>query len=119
MAQPKKVLFIGRMDPHMGYADCVKLCRSRGWKLLTALGDKTNVSQLIKQSDYVFTTGYLGIMEAYLANKKVLWSWNNPLKEDYIKMHPMYGQNLKTAHLWAKQQTWAKLADIYEALWQK
>lgn len=119
MAQPKTILFIGRMDSHMGFADCVSLCRRQGWKLIVAAGDKTNVPQLIKQANYVFTTGYLGIVESYLANKKVFWSWNNPVKEDYIKMHPMYGKSLKTAHAWAKTQTWSKLADAYETLWQK
>ncbi|MEK7154753.1 MAG: hypothetical protein AAB697_01345 [Patescibacteria group bacterium] len=119
MAQRKTVLFLGRKDPHMGYDYCVKLCRRHGWKLIIAAGDRKDVPRLMKQADAVFTTGYLGIMESYLANKEVLWSWNNPLKEDYIKMHPMYGKSLKQAHTWSKQQTWAKLATIYEKLWQK
>lgn len=119
MGQRKTILFLGRMEPHMGYSDCVKLCRRHNWKLIVAAGDKKNVPQLIKQADCVFTTGYLGILESYLANKKILWSWNNPVKEDYIKMHPMYGKSLKTAHAWAKLQTWEKLADLHEKLWQK
>lgn len=119
MAQSKIVLFIGRMDPHMGYQNCVELCRRKKWKLVVAAGDRKDVPRLIKQADYVFTTGYLGITEAYAANKKVLWSWNNPVKEDSIKTHPMYGKSLRQAHAWAKSQTWDKVADLYEKLWQK
>ncbi len=119
MARRKKILFLGRMDPHMGYNYCVDLCRRRGWKLVIAAGERTDVLKLIKQADAVFTTGYLGILEAYLSNKEVLWFWNNPLKEDYIKMHPMYGKNSAACYQWARRQTWKKLADLYEKLWQK
>ncbi len=119
MARRKLVLFIGRTDPHMGYKKCIELCNKNNWKLIFALGDKINVSKLIKKADIIFTTGYLSILEAYLARKKVVWAWDSPLKEDYIKMHPMYGKSLKQAHVWARQQTWGKLAGIYEKLWQK
>lgn len=118
MAQLKTILFLGRIDPHMGYNYCVKLCRRKGWKLLTATGDKTDVPRLIKQADAVFTTGYLGMLEAYICRKPVLTSWTNPVKEDYIKMHPMYGKSSKERYQWAKRQTWDKLAATYEKLWQ-
>lgn len=106
------------MDSHMGYDDCVKLCRRRGWKLVVAAGDRTDVPRLIDQADFVFTTGYLGMLEAYIRRKPVLTTWNNPIKEDYIKMHPMYGKTVPERYRWAKEQTWDKLADLYEKLWR-
>ena len=119
MARRKIILFLGRMDPHMGYDYCVQLCRRQRWKLVIASGDRTDVPQLIKQADAVFTTGYLGMLEAYIRKKPVLTAWTNPVKEDYIKMHPMYGKNSTACYQWSKSQTWDKLADIYENLWKK
>lgn len=119
MGQRKTILFLGRRDLHMGYEYCRKLCHRKKWKLVVAAGDRTNVSRLIKQVDAVFTTGYLGMLEAYICQKPVLTTWTNPLKEDYIKMHPMYGKTVSECYRWAKMQTWDKVTDIYEKLWQK
>ncbi len=129
MVQPKIVLFLGRMDPDMGYDYCVGLCRKNHWKLIVAGGDRNDVPQLLKKVDAVFTTGYLGIVEAFAAGKAVLVYYDNPLKKDYLAMHPMAKYFVYTDKIpeklalepqeWACKQTWDKVTDLYEQLWCK
>ncbi len=129
MAQLKTILFLGRTDPDTGYDYCVHLCHKNNWKLIVAGGDRVDASQLIKNVDAVFTTGYLGIVEAFVAGKPVLVYADNPLKKDYLAMHSMskyfvYSGNIpkKLAlepQAWARQQTWDKVTDLYEQLWRR
>ncbi len=130
MAPRKKVLFLGRRDQDTGYDYCIKECRKRGWELVCAYGQVVDPIKLIKSADYVFTTGYLSILESLKLGKIVLVYYDNPLKGDYLRMHPMakylvFDLDAIPAHLpaepreWAKNQTWVKLADMYEKLWAK
>jgi len=119
MAQPKFIFFSGRKDPDTGYDFCLKLTQEKGWVL-------TDNKQ---QADYIFVGGYLSALESFLSKKIVLASYDNPVKKDYWLMHPMakyIGLNggvpkkySEEAYLWAKSQTWDKLAAEYESLWQK
>lgn len=130
MVRTKNVLFLGRKDRDTGYNFFVKECIKRGWKLNCAYGQVIDPTEMIKSSDYVFTTGYLGILESFKLGKIVLCYYNNPVKKDYLLMHPMskylvfdfdhIPEKLASEpQKWAKAQTWAKLADIYEELWRK
>lgn len=130
MARPKQVLFLGRNDKDTSYDFCVDECRKRGWVLISATGQIADPSCLIKKSDYVFATGYLSILESFKLGKIVLCHYNNSVKKDYLLLHPMSkyfvfnfddipAKLAKEPQRWAKEQTWDKLADIYETLWQK
>lgn len=129
MVQSNTVLFLGRTDGNTGYEYCVNLCKKNKWKLVVAGGDRNDVPQMIKKADAVFTTGYLGIAEAFAAGKAVLVQYDNPLKKDYLGMHPMSkyfvydGKIPKEPALepqkWAQKQTWNKVTHMYEQLWRK
>lgn len=144
----KKLLYLGRLDENTGWRECLarfhRLKSRNGWNLVVAgdgplsrlapteaklLGSVPNPFPYILASDYVFTSGYLSILEAFAAGKVVLSYSENPLKRDYLMGHPMakflnLDDNLprrlpKEPQLWAKNQTWALLAGQYRLLWAK
>lgn len=104
-----------------------------------------DVKPYIDRSRFVFTAGYLSILEAMVRKRLVFAVYDNPLKEDYLKMSPLadkivitgsanellrkvnyYLQHpekekalVEKAYQWAKKQTWSQVADLYEKLWQK
>ncbi|WP_338029962.1 glycosyltransferase family 4 protein [Geothrix terrae] len=92
----------------------------------------------------VFTSGYLAILEAMAQGKVVCATYDNPLKEDYLRLFPEAesrmvvagdAESLATrmaglladpgrlqimgedARAWALTQTWDRVADLYEDLW--
>jgi len=130
----KRVLFLGRLDTDTCFETCLRYVKKIKADLIIAgdgplrklvpdnaifLGWIKNVQKAIKESDIVFTTGYLGMLKTYIQRKPILIGWTNPVKEDSLKMHPMYEKNTDECFRWAKKQTWQKLADMYEKLWQK
>ena len=142
MVPPKKLLFIGRTDPDTGYPIYVELAKTLKLEL-TVITSEPNPNKFISQTDYVFASGYLSILEVALARKLILVSYSNPVRHDYLLMHPLapymiIGQSsthlasrllsqspaktakmTESAHAWAVQQTWPKLAATYETLWQE
>ena len=142
MAPLKKILFIGRVGPDTGYDACVELAKLSKFKL-TVITDKPNAHEFISQTDYVFVSGYLTIIEAALNRKLIFAGYNNPVRKDILIMHPLsrymiIGQSpselaktflalspvriadmIESAYAWAKDQTWDRLAAQYESLWQK
>jgi hypothetical protein len=138
MAQSKTkkqtVLFWGRLDKDTGFLDCVNLCQTKGYNLEIA-GDGPLVShipawaryhrvvsdpqKIMSQVDFVYTTGYLGLLDVYIAKKPVLYSYTNPVKKDYLQFHPMHKKPTSLCYRWAKDQTWKRLAELYLKLWQK
>ncbi len=127
MVQSKILLFLGRQDADTGYAYCVELAYRNNWQLGT-VRDSHRPEVEIAQADYVFAGGYLVALEAMAHKKIVLAYYDNPVKKDYWRMHPMakhIGLNgevpvrySEQACNWAKLQTWDKLAGQYEELWQ-
>ena len=119
MAQLKKIYFLGRKDPDTGYNYFLDLVKKGEWEIIDNL----------ESAEYVFVGGYLSALENFLQKKIVLASFDNPVKKDYWEMHPMHkyiglnGQIPKDyseeAYIWAKAQTWEKLAQEYEQLWQQ
>ena len=95
----------------------------------------------IASARFVFTSQYLSILEAMQSKRLVVAVHNDPLKKDYLYMHPeskhmliaangkdladkfnslsqMYeNEYVEKAYVWARQQTWAKLADTYQRIW--
>jgi glycosyltransferase involved in cell wall biosynthesis len=85
----------------------------------------------------LFGSGYQSILEGARLGKPVVAQYNTPIKKDYLEMHPLakemvivsspedvslgYERALKLsqaeldrAAAWAREQTWGKLATIYE-----
>lgn len=157
-------VFIGRLDEQTGiltYAEAVEAIRrkiptfdflvigdgnfkgkiSRKIKILNPL---SNASEYFQEYNFAFVSGYLSIMEAMAAKRLVFAVYNNPLKEDYLKMSPFlkyitisnssselvskisfYLDNVKEkekliekAYKWVKEHTWEEVTSIYLELWK-
>ena len=100
------------------------------------------IPYLIK-AKFVFTSGYLSILEAMAAKKLVFAVYDNPVKQDYLEMSPFakwivaenspkilaekVGYYLKhpeeekklveEGYNWASRQTWDKVVSLYLKLW--
>ena len=100
-----------------------------------------NASDFIKNYEYVFCSRYLGILEAMVLQKPVFAEYNNLIKKDYLQMAPfakyisitgdaalisnavssyIEKKNLEVAraYLWAKNETWEKMVNLYLRLWE-
>jgi len=154
------LVFIGRLEEDTGLAVYLKALDFLKYKILF-LGDGKlwkeaekygkvwgfvkNVRPYILKSHFVFTSGYLSILEAMACRRLVFAVYDNPLKEDYLKMTPfsrwiIIERNPKglvekvkyylehpeeerkivdKAYNWAKKQTWEEVTELYLRLWQK
>jgi len=156
------LLFSGRLDRDTGFDTCVEVYKHLKpryhWKL-HVVGDGPNrklapkdaklfgfvkdPEKHVSTAKFVFTTGYLGILEAFAYKKLVISTYDNPLKKDYLLLHPMaknmvIGKDweeivkklqtlsdsqiqgmIRTAYNWSRQQTWEKVARQHEQLWSK
>ena len=118
--------------------------REQAGKLGRVLGFVDNVQSHISSSRFVFTSGYLSILEAMINKRLVFAVYDNPLKEDYLKLspfseyiiiekepealikkvkyflsHPDEEEKLvNNAYLFAQKQTWDSVVRIYENLWK-
>lgn len=143
-----KLLFLGRLDKDTGYTECIQrynnLKPKLNWSLTVAgngplrvlkpkdsmyLGFIKNPYKEMLSAKYIYTTGYLGILEALYLKKPVLCSYDNPVKKDYLLMHPMSKYFIFDSEVdkkinveafeWAQKQTWEKLSNCYLELWSK
>lgn len=141
------LLYIGRLDSDSCIEACLKLYKklkpSLHWQMMVIgdgplkhkippevnfLGFVSNPHKYIANADYVFTTGYLSLLEAFIHRKIVFSSYNNPLQKDYLTSHPMaksiiiddnvISQGVQKAYVWSITQTWTKLTSQYLTLWQ-
>lgn len=135
MARWRKAIFIGRDDPDTGLGEYRRLAKSK--RITVDIFTRTpNASKYLPEYDIAFVSGYLTILEALAAGVPVLAHYNNMIKKDYLLMAPFAEfidvfNNVNEVRLeynwgkiskgkeWAKSQTWQKLADIYEKLWQR
>ncbi len=104
-----------------------------------------NVKKEIGKSDIVFASSYLIILQALIMKKKIIAIFDNPLKEDYLKMSPMgkyiylckneteivevvksikrdpwkSDSMIEQGYKWAKMQTWEKILNVYLNLWNQ
>lgn len=111
---------------------------------ITNYGWEINLKKIITNQRYAFVSRYLSILEAMLRKKIVVAVYNNEIKKDYLECHPMRDNMIiagsaeelaqkvndldndlerrkrmtERAYLWAKEQTWEKMADLYEKLWK-
>lgn len=167
-----KIIFIGRLEEETGimeYLKALEILKKKGFQFhLNVLGDGSqrkqaekfchennlqaefkgfiqNIDKYLEPSDFVFTSRYLGILEALAYRKIVFAVYNNVIKEDYLKMTPFAkyiiisnsaeelaskiyyfidnpgnGTDLiQKAHFWVKTQSWDKMVEIYLNLWRK
>lgn len=156
-------LFFGRLDEQtnvLEYCKAVEKIQKKipNFKLLIAgdgkyshlvkkygklIGFVNNPEKLINEYRFIFVSRYLSILEALAAKKEVFAFFDNPLKEDYLKMAPfakyihifnnvndladkvqLYCSNNKIdqssreeAFEWVKKKSWENVAVVYERLW--
>lgn len=122
---------------------------------ITAVAEQNDLTIIIKEpvddisiafekSTFVFASGYLTTLEAWAARRIVFAYYDNPLREDYLRMHPA-SPSLHIASTanemaevllnciknpsqaiaksgpgwaWAHTQTWQRVAQEYIDLWQ-
>jgi len=162
---PYDAVFFGRLGEQTGiltYLKAVKMLQKKesSFKLLVVGDGKyknkvlsmkgvsysepvENVSSFIQQSKFVFVSRYLSILEALASKKLVFAVYDNPLKEDYLKMSPFAdwvvienspdmlvkkveyflenpkeaNEKIEKGYKWAREQSWEKLTDDYLKLW--
>jgi glycosyltransferase involved in cell wall biosynthesis len=56
-----------------------------------------NVGEHLAAARWVLCTGYLGILEALAHGRLVFATYDNPLKRDYLALHPCAGRGLVVA----------------------
>ncbi len=106
-------------------------------------GFVADVEKYINNSNLIFVSGYLGILEALLAKKLIFAVYDSEIKKDYLELAPFASwiviekdavalankisyvanrpgksiKNIQVGFTWAKEQTWDKLTDKYFELW--
>ncbi len=161
----ESAVFFGRLDEQTGiltYVEAFKVLKRRvlNFKLLV-IGDgiyrksisrfitiipfQQNLEKYFEKYHFVFVSRYLSILEAFAAKKLVFAVYDNPLKEDYLRMAPFarfiiiekdpqklaekilyYLHNpdeekkiVSEAYKWVKKQSWEEMVSVYKKLWKK
>jgi len=154
-----RILFVGRIEKDTGAEVYPQVLRKLKNYTFEACGDGTLRSELekfgkvhgfvkdltkyISKADIIFASSYLSIIAAIKLKKPVFSVFENPLKEDYLKLTPfnrwiyiskspeilvkkikivvnkkrLREKNLNLAYNWANEQTWDKVSKIYLKLW--
>lgn len=163
-------VFVGRLEEETGimvYLRALAIVKARGFSIhVGILGDGTlrteaekfckvhdlsvwfrgfvnDVEKYMSDVNFVFTSRYLGILEAMVMKRFVFAVYNNAIKEDYLRMSPFaesisitkddhtlaeeiafHIQNqhvtfrkANAGYAFAKNQSWDSLVDIYLRLW--
>jgi len=159
----RSAIFIGRLDEQTGietYEDAVgNIRKDRAPFTFAVVGDgplKQSLStkdrllgfveapeKLMVTYRFAFVSRYLAMLEAMAAKRLVFAVYDNPVKEDYLKMSPfsnfavivknpkdlsdkiIYFLNhrkeeeeiIEKAYSWAKKQTWENVTELYLRLW--
>ncbi|MDO8660127.1 MAG: glycosyltransferase family 4 protein [Candidatus Parcubacteria bacterium] len=157
-------VFIGRLDEQTGiktYINAVNLIRKKNpdfqfeiigdgkfrqeiEKNFKILGFKNNPERYFENYQFAFVSRYLSMLEAMAAKRLVFAVYDNPLKEDYLKMAPFskyivisgsspdlvskisfYTDNMgerekmiDKAYTWVKKNTWEEVVSTYLNLWR-
>lgn len=160
----QSAVFIGRLDEQtnvLDYAKAIDLLKKdypkfrfkivgdgnffEKLKEYNPTGFKENVEDYLIRNNFAFVSRYLSILEALINKRLVFAMYDNPVKEDYLKMSPFHkfiicadsSENLvrkikyflnnpkeidkftKKGYLWAKKQTWENVSEVYLDLWKK
>ncbi len=158
-------IFVGRLDDQTGiltYVKSVELLRKKYPKFelfvvgdgeykeliekkVTVKGFRNNPEKYFSEYHFAFVSRYLSILEAFAAKQLVFAVYDNPIKEDYLRMAP-YAKNIiiekdakrlaekvdyfikhpekekllvEDAYNWVKEQSWEKMVKLYLQLWEK
>jgi glycosyltransferase involved in cell wall biosynthesis len=165
----KYILFVGRLAPDTGILDYLKawkiisqnstlhflICgdgllrkklekyvKKHNLKNVKFKGVVENVHVYLKDAKVIFTSGYLGILEAFSYKKSVVAIYDNELKKDYLQMIPNYNHmmwvtdnnvdnivkafyealqdNTKkdAAYEYSIENSWKKVKEDYYRLWK-
>jgi glycosyltransferase involved in cell wall biosynthesis len=160
---PESAVFIGRLDKQTGiltYTEAVESIRRKipDFKFLIigdgnlkgkidkkniALNAVENAPKYFENYNFAFVSRYLSILEALAARKLIFAVYDNPIKEDYLKMAPfakyiiitnspleieekvLYFLNnplkkqlsINAGAKWVKEQSWNNLVNNYLKLW--
>lgn len=132
-----KAIFIGRDHPDTGLSEYRKLAKRFDLQL-DIYTNTPNAARFLPNYDFAFVSRYLTIIESLSAAIPVISHYNNPIKHDYLVLSPFidfikifhdpqdpelnltFDQKLiLSGQKWARSQTWAKMAKLYEDLWTK
>lgn len=162
---PKKhsELFIGRLDEHTGILEYISAWKEIGKSYpdfkMTVIGEgkyknkipkeikvfsRKDAEKEIQKYEFAFVSRYLSILES-MANKRLVFAlYDNPVKEDYLKMTPFkdfvvisknseelakkieyYLKNpnkekemIEKAYKWVSDKTWENVTLTYLQLWK-
>lgn len=161
----ESAVFIGRLDEQTGiktYASAVKIIRKKIpdftfeiigdgkfrkeiEKDFKVLGFQNNSEKYLPNYNFAFVSRYLSILEAMAAKRLIFAVYDNPLKEDYLRMTPFSkfiiicnspleliskisfylnhtkekNKIVESAFNWAKKNTWNEMTNTYLRLWKK
>lgn len=160
-----KILFLGRLESDTGIHTYLKalnilkrkkikfefkICgdgvfRKQAEKLGRVYGFVKDPTSYLQNSDIIFTSSYLSMLQALVLGKIVIAVYNNALKKDYLRMSPFakyilifsnkkkivdfiisvisephkFKSMQENGQKWAKSQTWDKVVSLYLNLWKK
>jgi len=136
-----------RIDMHLFGSGRLKedllMLQSDSSVLVTVSPPVSDMTKVLERFPIIFASGYLTILEALCARRIVFAYYNNPLREDYLRLHPasrsmficgnaqdvidgltLCHENIHGAcqfsepgWQWAKRQSWDNLAKQYLNLW--
>src|SRR3990167_8554294 len=158
-------VFIGRLDEQTGiitYVKAVEIIKKKipnfdfliigDGKLKTEISEKikilkprSNAEEYFRKYSFAFVSRYLSILEAMAAKRLVFAVYDNPLKEDYLRITPCASYmiicltsdelasqvlyylkhskeekvKIDQAYKWVKKQTWENVIRLYLKLWNK
>ena len=158
-----KIVFIGRLEKDTGilnYLEVLKFLKRKNIAFtFEAFGDGRlrnvtesfgkvygfvqNLNDYIQTGDIFFTSSYLSLLELLTNKKFVIAMYDNPLKEDYLKMSPFAkwitiesspqkvskaiasflkypttrAKVIEQGYEWARKQTWDNVVEKYISLW--
>ena len=120
------IVYVGRLEVNTGILQFIKWLKVKGKMLkVDFVGDGelrtecekygtvygfTNPTPFYKKAEYSVPGGYLAALEALSYKCKLKLFWNNKVKDDYWNMSPFIKKDVE---VWAKKQTWDKLANEY------
>lgn len=157
-------VFIGRLDEHTGildYAEAVDIIRKEypdfkfkivgdgkylgRLKRFMPLGFRNDPISVLEKYNFAFVSRYLSILEALSQKRLVFALYDNPVKEDYLKMTPfrdfiIISENpdelaekvhyflknptetkklIDSGYNWVKDKSWENVASVYLNLWRE
>jgi glycosyltransferase involved in cell wall biosynthesis len=164
-ANAESAVFIGRLDEQTGiltYNQAVDIIRKKildfdflvigDGKYKNRINNKNkklkavvNAAKYFQDYEFAFVSRYLSILEAVAAKRLVFAVYDNPIKEDYLRLAPFSKQivifnspselsskllyyrshpkakekMIEKGYLWVQKQTWEKMVKTYLRLWAK